>query len=188
MNFQILSAYSAPLALIVTLALENTAKNKAENEARDSRKGGLVDAVKAYATATHADGVKAQDASDALRLALQASQDSEGKALIPAGTVKNYTAALRGFHVMLARGQDITEATTKDATDEVRSDEQKAIDGHKAAFRKLTAKYSAAQWAELVELVTPAAPVVADEAQDEGETSDEAGEETAASPAVAEAA
>lgn len=183
MNFQLLTAYSSQLSLIVTLALQNKAANADETTARDNRKGGLVDSIKAFSRVTHADGVPVADASDVLRMALQASTDEESKPIIPAGTVKNYCAAARGFRKLLAAEVDITDKSTKDATDAIRSTEQASIDASKAEFRKLTKKYTAAQWSELVELVTPSAPAVKEEAADEGEE-----EQPEATPAVAEAA
>lgn len=53
MNFQLLTAYANPLSLIVKLAVQNKAESGAEKAQADARKGGLVDAIRAFSEVTH---------------------------------------------------------------------------------------------------------------------------------------
>ena len=165
MNMTLIATYAQPLADLSKLLIDNRAASAVESEARDSRKGGLVDSLRALAILTHRDDVPAQDASDMLRFALSASTDAEGKPLIPTGTVKNYCAAMRGYRKMLGNGRDISDVSTADATAEVASEEQKRIKAAKAEFGKLTKKWNADAWERLVADNRPA--VAETEATDE---------------------
>lgn len=179
MNLKLLATYSGPLTDLTNLIIANRAADAEASQARDSRKGGLVDTLRTIATQTFRDGVPTADSSDMLRFALVMVQDADGKQVIPSGTVKNYCAALRGYHAMLEQGRDISEVNTADATAEVASDEQKRIKAAKSELAKIAkaGKWGAEKWEEFVELVRPA--VVKNEA-----TADEQAEVTAEAKAA----
>lgn len=172
-DLALLGKYATQLGTITELAVNNSAESKAENAKRDERKGGLVDAVKDFATVTHADGVAPEAAAVAMRIAMQNVVDEAGKPVIAGGTVKGYTAAFRGYRKILARGETIADVNSAKAQEEVASDEAKAIKAAKAAFAKHAAKWTAKEWTAFV------ASLASDESgdgEDEGVTDDEVGE------------
>jgi hypothetical protein len=166
MNLKLIATYSGPLTDLTNLIIGNKAASKVESDARDARKGGLVDTLRLIAVQTNNDGVPTADASDMLRFALNMPQDGDGKQILPSGTVKNYCAALRGYHKMLEQGRDISEVSTAEATAEVASAEQKRITAAKKEFAGYSKKWNADQWEALAAAYKPAA-VTADATDEE---------------------
>lgn len=173
MNLKLLATYAQPLTDLTDLIVANRKAGAAESEARDARKGGLVDTLRNIAIATHNDGVPTAEASEMLRFSLNMPQDAEGKQLIPSGTVKNYASALRGFHKLLQAGRDISEVTTAEANAEVASEEQKRITAAKKEFAGYSKKWNADKWEALAAQFKPE-PVVAATAEESAEVEAEA--------------
>lgn len=166
----LLAKYATPLSDLTTVVIADRKANKADADKRDERKGGLVDQLRALAVTLHTDGLKASDASDILRFALGMVTDEEGKSAIPGGTIKNYCAAMRGYHKLLTEGKDISDVNTAKAAEEVASEEFKRIKAAKATFAKASKKWSADKWEEFAASFAITATVDGDEEADETES------------------
>lgn len=142
--------HATTLAKLVTLACDNSKANKAEADARDNRKGGLVDVLRDYVKETVAKETDTEAGAICLRIMLTNVTNDEGKAVIPGGTVKNYVSAFKGYRKILARGESIDEVSTAKANEEMASEEAKAIKAAKADFAKLSKDWTAAQWTAFV--------------------------------------
>lgn len=145
-----MAAHATTLAKLVTLACDNSKANKAEADARDNRKGGLVDVLRDYVKETVAKETDTEAGAICLRIMLTNVTNDEGKAIIPGGTVKNYVSAFKGYRKILARGESIDEVSTAKANEEMASEEAKAIKAAKAEFAKLSKDWTAAQWTAFV--------------------------------------
>lgn len=143
---KLLATYATPLSDFAAAVVANRNEDKAATESRDARKGGLVDQLRQLAVTLHGDKVEAQTASDLLRSALTMITDSEGAPAIPGGTVKNYCAAMRGYHKLLSEGKDISDVNTAKAAEEVASEEFKRIKAAKAIFAKASKKWTGEEW------------------------------------------
>lgn len=168
MNLALLTTYAAHLAAITAAIVENGAESKLASEASKARKDSLATSIRAYAKATDADGVNADEAGTALRLVLTAAE-------VKPGTVKGYGASFRGYRAMLADGKPAAEvdaANTAKAQEYVASEETKALKVAKDRVKEATKAYKLADWVALADaLETAAAP--AEATDDEAATDEE---------------
>lgn len=114
----------APLAQAILEQYANVAKATLSDEQKEHNKE--VDAtvsakLRDYAVATAADGVDAALAGQFVRTWLTVGGMKKG-------TVGAYGKAVDGFRKLIAEGKDISKASTVDAQNAAKSDEQKAKD------------------------------------------------------------
>ena len=121
----------APLAQAILEQFANVQKATLTDEQKEHNKE--VDAtvaakLKAFATATAADGVKPEAAGQFARMYLTVGGMKKG-------TVNAYGKALDGFRKLIDSGKDISGASTVDAQNAAKSDEQKAKDAVKEELK-----------------------------------------------------
>lgn len=147
---RILATYATQLGLITSLAVENSKAGKAETEARDNRKGGLVDALRDLVTVQARDGIDVEAGATCLRIMLANVTGDDGKPLVPGGTVKNYVSAYKGYRKIMARGETIADVSTAKANEEMQSEELKRVKAAKKTFSELAKAWNADKWESFV--------------------------------------
>ena len=145
MNMNEKLALATLASSIVEALLENQAASKEASEAAKGRRDNVAQAVRAYATETAEKDVSVEDTIAAFRLAATAAE-------LPSGTVKGYSASLKGYRHLLSEGEDISEVNTKEAQEAVASDEVKALNAARKRLRDATKDKKVWTAARLIEL------------------------------------
>lgn len=161
--FAIAGKYNDLIASIGEAMAANKAAQAARTEVAREETATLTSRVKDYATATATDGVKVEDARQALTGALTMMG-------APSGSVKASGNHFAGFRQLLAEGKDISTLSTKHAQDAIASDEVKALKAAKDALAKYAKehKWTSAEWVAMLQregIVTAAAEADADESE-----------------------
>ena len=141
--FDFYQRYQDQLATIAETMAANKAAQSVASEAASERKDSLVGKVRDFAKLTHEDSVPVKEARELFQDALKLLK-------APEGSVKASGNHFAGYRILLAEGEDISNVSSAAAQDAAASPETRAIKKAKQAFNKVTKKWTAEQWQELL--------------------------------------
>ena len=145
--FDFYQRYQDQLATIAETMAANKAAQSVASEAASERKDSLVGKVRDFAKLTHEDNVPVKEARELFQGALKILK-------APEGSVKASGNHFAGYRILLAEGKDISNTSSAEAQEAAASPETRAIKQAKREFNKVTKKWTAEQWQELLALYT----------------------------------